>query len=179
MDSPCRHLPVPTGLSSAAIAADLRNFFRKSSAAACGPTAGRPCSAALTPVVAFRRRTVFPRATASDREGRWSGGLGDHRGRAQAGQAEARVERGPAGDRGVVRLAPVGRDARGLRQHLGASWLFMPSSSIFSASARSWEIRDSVTPSCSASSRIGRSSKKQPRTTFCSRSGREWTASRR
>ncbi len=53
----------------------------------------------------------------------------------------------------------------------GSRWLFRPSRSSVSASARSWETRDSVTPSSSAISSIGRSSKKYAETTRLSRSG--------
>ena len=72
-------------------------------------------------------------------------------------------------------VAAIVREAIDLRPvsytHLDVYKRQMPTRSIFSASARIWEIRDSVTPRSSASSRIGRSSKKRPRMTTCSRSG--------
>ncbi|GMA38233.1 hypothetical protein GCM10025883_02780 [Mobilicoccus caccae] len=61
----------------------------------------------------------------------------------------------------------------------GSNCEFNPSRNNRNASARICEIRDSVTPRSSANSRIGRSSKKHPRTTVANRSGNASIASRR
>ena len=58
----------------------------------------------------------------------------------------------------------------------GASELFSPSRSSRNASVRSWEIRDSVTPSRAATSLSGCSCRKDSVTTRRSRSGRAWMA---